>query len=292
MYNILLSLIFINIVNSLDCDCTSYVPIITNDFEVQLGSLCPQCQYIYSYPSGYDFVDIEFSYTDLIFVDIYQHGHIINSYNGTICFERLYIGHAESVIVMIYTLSNNIVWANIQHEMTFGNINTTENFCHAPQINTDTNPSQVFNSGCVYEYSFTFVSNLFVNIQFNDSVQAFIIYNNIVLYNETTDLLYRTFSFENQNIEYNYIQLHIWLFNSNVFTNKFIVLPTSTISYNIYYQNKYNQLLNQPEKINKTNNIKIISITALVFASIVITIMIIIGILVLKRNKLNNYQQL
>jgi hypothetical protein len=287
MFHILISLFFISYANSIECNCESFVPIITNDFEVQLGSLCPSCEYLYSYPSGYDHIDIKYSYTDIVFTEVYQHGHVINSYNGTVCFERLFIGLEESVIIKVYTLSDNIVWGNIQHEMTFGNLNNSENRCTAPQINTILSLAQTFISSCVYEYTFPFVANIFMNIKFNDNVQVFIIYNNTIMFNETTNLIHAYFSFENKNLEYNYIELHIWPINDTL-TNKFITIPLNTTSYNTYYENKYIPLVNKHDNTTY-NNLSVISI---VFSSFVFLMMVFFIVVIFKRKNNNIYQQL
>lgn len=234
MVNIYLFSFFVFFVSAYECNCINNAPVITNDFNVQLGSLCPGCVYNYTHPQGYDFVDIEYAYTSPIYINIYQDNAIVNSYNGSLCFQRLYIDRNHNVLISMYTLSTNVVWANIQHENTFSNLNGSYNPYHAPQINTVFESTSIFNYSYTYNYTFPYANTLFINIQLNNTVLIIIYCDSNIIFDNTTNLLrinlvspticnIMTFSIVPTN-------------NINTNTNKFIILPLSSYQIDGYYQ--------------------------------------------------------
>jgi hypothetical protein len=65
---VLIVTLFINSCNSSKCQCPSQggkTPIITNSYTVSgnsKGSICAGCDYYYTYPTGYDNLDISARY--------------------------------------------------------------------------------------------------------------------------------------------------------------------------------------------------------------------------------------
>jgi len=262
MVNIFLFSCFVFLATAYQCNCINNMPIITNDFNVQLGSLCPNCVYNYTYPIGYDFVDIQYAYTSPIYINIYQNNAIVNSYNGSLCFQRLYIDRNYNVIISMYTLSNVMVWANIQHESTFSNLNTSINPYHAPQINTVLESVSIFNSQYTYNYTFPYSSSLFVNIQLNNTVLIVAYCDNNIILNNSTNILRTNLVFSNicNSITFSIVPLN----NINTNTNKFIVLPLSSYQIGDYYQSN-----NSNTRAIAITSIVMVCVSALVLTFVV-----------------------
>lgn len=255
---------------SLACNCVETMPVITNDFVIGNGQLCPSCVYEYGYPGNATFIDMLYSYDNPIFIEIYQNGNLTNLYNGTYCFQRFHLPMPSPVFIKMYSLV--LTNALSQHEITLNFTSTTSAYtANFPQINTVFSSNLVFDWSVLYVYEFPPAQSYFINLQFNETV-------NVSLYSNTGDIIFNKVSnVVFGNVDNSPVKLLITNCSNNVVVNnKFIVVP-----------NTLHQLSSAYDE-----TIANLAIASIVCTMISLLVIVVISVIVGRRSHYNTFHQL
>lgn len=253
MYNLLIIILFLKFTTLYGCDCVSNQPVITNDFYVQEGSLCPSCNYFYKYPNGFHYISFQFSYTDIIYLKIYQNNILIHSYNNTMCFNRFDINELYSTEILIYTNSNKLVWGLSQHMITFSNKN---NSISLPNLNTIYSSIISFSKERNYKFAIPYTTNLYVAMKFNNTINLNILCDNLIIINVNNMYIEDTFNFSNYKCNLIYIVIFSFVDTNSV---KLVAIPKieNFISYTLNNNKKVYEIKEETIYIEDTVHKKI-----------------------------------
>ena len=219
--------------NSNDCDCNKNVPFITSnnyDYNIEKSSICSKCNYKFSYPIGYNYVTISYSYTSNITLLVYQNdimiGMCLNVYE---CYKTFPINSEYATEIEIKSQSqsqsqndSDTIWATDYHMIYFGYYMPLNKCSMFPQYNSIL-PNEII-SGCTYVYNVPYGS-FYLNLQTLSPVRLIVESNSNVLYDEFTNSTTELF-FDN------FYDATITLSNSDnpvtIPINQFSILPTNT----------------------------------------------------------------
>lgn len=196
-------------------------PVITNSYTVSgnsKGSVCAGCDYSYTYPAGYDYLDISARYGQTFTQTFRQNGKLLDVCKNTkICNKKIELDTNYPVETVISRRTGtNSYYTHGTHQIDFGKrkystrrykrntINISQPICDSPpELNVDSDDqSGYIDSGCSYTYSQTIGNSIIIDMSFNSNV-SIIIYSldtGSILYNNTGYLFFEQINSTEYNI--------------------------------------------------------------------------------------------